>query len=135
MTRRADATVRRPGTRIVPMVRTSAKSAETGKKPGGRAPAPPVEAPGPADQVNLTDEESRIMPNAAGGFDRCYNAQAVVAADSLLVVAGDVVQAPNDKQQVPPMLGQLAALPRKLGKAETLLADTGYSARPTSMRA
>ena len=104
----------------------AAKSAETGKKPGGRPPAPPVEAPGPADQVNLTDEESRIMPIAAGGFEQCYNAQAVVAADSLLVVAGDVVQAPNDKQQVQPMLGALAALPGELGKAETLLADTGY---------
>ncbi|HEY1933534.1 MAG TPA: IS1182 family transposase [Acetobacteraceae bacterium] len=108
------------------MAARAAKSAETGKKPGGRPPAPPTEAPGPADQVNLTDEESRIMPVAAGGFGQCYNAQAVVAADSLLVVAGDVVQAPNDKQQVQPMLGALAALPGELGKAETLLADTGY---------
>lgn len=108
------------------MAARAAKSAETGKKPGGRPPAPPVEAPGPADQVNLTDEESRIMPVAAGGFEQCYNAQAVVAADSLLVVACEVVQSPNDKQQVQPMLGQLAALPGELGKAETLLADTGY---------
>lgn len=108
------------------MAARAAKSAATGKKPGGRPPAPPVEAPGPADQVNLTDEESRIMPVAAGGFDQCYNAQAAVAADSLLVVAGDVVQATNDKQQVQPMLGALAALPGELGKAETLLADTGY---------
>jgi transposase len=108
------------------MAARAAKSAETGKKPGGRPPAPPVEAPGPADQVNLTDEESRIMPIAAGGFEQCYNAQAVVAADSLLVVAGDVAQAPNDKQQVQPVLGQLAALPREFGKAGTLLADTGY---------
>jgi transposase len=108
------------------MAARAAKSAETGKKPGGRPPAPPVEAPGAADQVNLTDEESRIMPMAAGGFEQCYNAQAVVAADSLLVVAGDVVQAPNDKQQLQPMLGALAALPGELGKAEILLADTGY---------
>jgi transposase len=108
------------------MAARAAKSVETGKKPGGRPPAPPVEAPGPADQVNLTDEESRIMPTAGGGFEQCYNAQAVVAADSLLVVAGDVVQAPNDKQQLQPMLGELAVLPGELGKAETLLADTGY---------
>jgi hypothetical protein len=31
------------------------------------------------EQVNLTDEESRIMKVAGGGFDQCYNAQAVVA--------------------------------------------------------
>jgi transposase len=108
------------------MAARAAKSAETGKKPGGRPPAPPVAAPGPADQVNLTDEASRIMPVAGGGFEQCYNAQAVVAEGSLLVVAGDVVQAPNDKQQVQPMLEALAALPEALGEPETLLADTGY---------
>jgi transposase len=108
------------------MAARAAKSAETGKKPGGRRPVLPVEAPGAADQVNLTDEDSRIMPVAAGGFEQCYNAQAVVSADNLLVIAADVVQAPNDKQQVQPMLGALAALPGELGKAETLLADTGY---------
>ena len=37
-----------------------------------------------------------------------------------------MVQAPNDKQQVEPMLDKLCALPGELGKAETLLADTGY---------
>src|SRR6202521_2076027 len=75
------------------MAARAAKTAATGKKPGGRPPAPPVEGPLPTDQVNLTDEESRIMPVAGGGFEQCYNAQAVVAADSLLVVAADVVQA------------------------------------------
>jgi len=108
------------------MAAREAKTATTGKKPGGRPPAPPVETPGPSDQVNLTDEESRIMPVAGGGFEQCYNAQAVVAAGSLLVVAGDVAQAPNDKQQVQPMLDALAALPETLGEVESLLADTGY---------
>jgi hypothetical protein len=56
------------------------------------------------DQINLTDEDSRIMPVAGGGFEQCYNAQAVVATESLLVIATDVVQAPNDKQQIAPML-------------------------------
>jgi hypothetical protein len=104
----------------------AAKAAATGQKPRGRPPEPPVEGPGSADQVNLTDEESRIMPVPGGGFEQCYNAQACVAAGCLLVVATDVVQAANDKQQVEPMLGQLAALPAALGQVETLLADTGY---------
>jgi transposase len=103
-----------------------AKAAQTGKKPGGRAPKPPVEGPLGTDQVNLTDEESRIMPVADGGFEQCYNAQAVVAADSLLVIAADVVQAPNDKQQIEPMLGKIAELPAELGKVGELLADNGY---------
>jgi transposase len=103
-----------------------AKSAATGKKPGGKPPQPPAEGPLPSDQVNLTDEDSRIMPVAGGGFEQCYNAQAAVAAGSLLVVAIDVIQAANDKQQVEPMLGKLAALPERLDEVETLLADSGY---------
>ena len=103
-----------------------AKAAATGRKPRGKPPQPPVEGPRPTDQVNLTDEQSRIMPVAGGGFEQCYNAQAAVAAGSLLVVAADVVQATNDKRQLVPMLGKLAALPADLGKPETLLADTGY---------
>src|SRR6202043_4091997 len=119
------------------MAARGAKAAQTGKKPGGRVPQPPVEGPLPTDQVNLTDEESRIMPiphsdtlgvrqpnakMAGGGFEQCYNAQAAVAADSLLVVAADVVQAPNDKQQLEPMLGKIAELPAALGKVGELLA-------------
>ena len=57
------------------------------------------------------------MPVAGGGFEQCYNAQAVVTADSMLVIAADVVQAPNDKQQIKPMLNQIGGLPDSLGKA------------------
>ncbi len=103
-----------------------AKTAATGKKPGGKPPQPPAPGPLPADQINLTDEESRIMPVAGGGFEQCYNAQAAVAQGSLLVIAGDVVQASNDKQQIEPMLGKIAALPEELGQTATLLADSGY---------
>jgi hypothetical protein len=104
----------------------AAKAQASGKKPGGKPPTPPVAGPGPSDQINLTDEDSRIMPVAGGGFEQCYNAQAVVAADSLLVVAADVVQTANDKQQLEPMLGELAALPADLGRAQTMLGDNGY---------
>ena len=103
-----------------------AKAAATGKKPRGKPPAPPVEGAQPKDQINLTDEDSRIMPVAGGGFDQCYNAQAVVATESLLVIAGEVVQAPNDKQQIAPMLEKIDALSEQFGRPETLLADNGY---------
>ncbi len=76
--------------------------------------------------MNLTDEESRIMKVAGGGFDQCYNAQAVVATGSLLIVASDVTQATNDKQQLQPMIEKLQALPKELGRAKHLLADNGY---------
>jgi transposase len=97
-----------------------------GKKPGGKKPSPPASGPSPADQINLTDGDSRIMPVAGGGFEQCYNAQAVVAEGSLLVVAAEVVQAPNDKQQLVPMVDKITALPEELGRPDTLLADSGY---------
>src|SRR5271165_4220892 len=108
------------------MAAREARTAETGKKPRGKPPAPPTEGPLPTDQVNLTDAESCIMPAAGGGFEQGYNAQAAVAAGSLLAVAVDVVQAPNDKNQVEPMLEKIGALPEGLGKVDHLLADTGY---------
>jgi hypothetical protein len=42
-----------------------AKAQATGKKAGGRPPQPPAEGPLPTDQINLTDDDSRIMRVAA----------------------------------------------------------------------
>jgi hypothetical protein len=86
----------------------------------------PTAGPSPEYQINLTDEESRIMPIAGGGFEQCYNVQAVVDTETLLVVVPQVTQAANDKQQVTPMLEKLKALPEALNQAEQLLADAGY---------
>ena len=107
------------------MAQRTAKTAAAGKKPRGRVPQPPAKGPLSTDQVNLTDKDSRIMPVAGGGFEQCYNTQAAVAADSLLVIAADVTQAPNDKQQLEPMLNKIADLPDTLGTVGALLADNG----------
>ena len=79
-----------------------------------------------SDQINLTDEESRIMAVAGGGFEQCYNAQAGVDADTMLVVATTLTQAPNDKSEVQPMIKVLQEQAPKLGEAKTLIAETGY---------
>ena len=78
------------------------------------------------DQVNLTDEESRIMPVAGGGFDQCYNAQAGVDVESLLLFGQHLSQNPNDKLEIAPALAVLTALPETLGTVDSLLADAGY---------
>jgi len=99
---------------------------KAGKKPRGRDPKPPMGGPRDQDQVNLTDPQSRIMPVTGKGFDQCYNAQAAVDTESMLVTSVHVTQATNDKQQVMPLLNALTALPASLGKVAHLLADTGY---------
>jgi len=97
-----------------------------GKKPRGREPKPPEPGPNASDQVNLTDEESRIMPTSGGGFEQCYNAQANVDTDTMLAVSTHVSQATNDKQEIEPALETLGSLPSTLGKVSDLCADTGY---------
>ncbi|MBV8647718.1 IS1182 family transposase [Paludibacterium sp.] len=101
------------------------KQKKTGKKPGGKPPKPPTGGVKPEDQVNLTDEESRIMPVSGGGFEQAYNAQAAVG-ENMLVVVPFVTQAANDKEQVVPLLEKLAAMPESLPTAERLLTDNGF---------
>lgn len=107
------------------MTRRAAREKDSGKKPGGKPPKAPTPGPKDSDQVNLTDEESRIMPVAGGGFEQAYNAQAAVDAETMLVI-GTGTQAPNDKEQVEPMLETLEAQAERLGSAERLIADTGF---------
>jgi transposase len=104
-----------------------AKEEETGKKSGGKDPKHP-EGPAPRgkDQVNLTDEESRIMPISGGGFEQCYNAQAAVDVESHLIVISNVTQQTNDKGELRPALEAIERLPEGLPHPEKLLADAGY---------
>jgi hypothetical protein len=91
------------------------KKEKTGKKPGGKPPKAPEPDPRPKDQVNLTDEESRIMPASGGGFMQAYNAQACVDIATLLIVATHMTQKPNDKQQIDPAIAELEKLPEEMG--------------------
>jgi hypothetical protein len=103
-----------------------AKVKETGKKPRGPKPKPPKSGPRKKDQVNLTDEESRIMPTSGKGFVQAYNAQAAVDVDTMIIVESHVTQASNDKKEIIPTLSALEALPESLGKVDSILADAGY---------
>lgn len=102
------------------------KQQHTGKKPGGKPPAPPLDEPQDKDQVNFTDEESRIMPTPGGSFDQNYNAQIAVDMDSYLIVHNHLTQHANDKQEVKPFLEAVQQLPRDLGRVEDIVADAGY---------
>src|SRR5213593_4202806 len=85
---------------------------ETGKKMGGRPPqVPDPEQAKPEDsaQRNFADPDSRIMPDGAnkGSFVQAYNAQIAVDAEAQIIVAAEVTQEANDKQQLAPMLEQV----------------------------
>jgi len=89
------------------------KEAKRGKKYGGRPPRvpdPEAARPGPREQRNFTDPESRIMMDGATrSFVQAYNAQAAVDSGSQVIVAASVTQEANDKRQLRPLLAQIAA--------------------------
>lgn len=107
------------------MAERARKEQETGKKPRGKQPQPPVSGPTAKDQVNLTDGDSRIMPTSTG-FEQCYNAQAGVDVTTKIIVSAHVTQEPNDKQQMKPTLEKLGALSKELGEVTGLISDSGY---------
>lgn len=75
-------------------------------------------------QWNFTDPESRIMRNSDKAFVQAYNAQVVVDADSLFIVAGDLTQQSADAPHLKSMVTQTeenTQLP-----IQNLLADAGY---------
>jgi len=84
---------------------------------------PETAKPQPKDQYNFTDPESRIM-RGADGFVQGYNAQAAVDSELQLIVGQTVTQAPNDKEQLLPMV---AVIQEQSGqRPEQVLADSGY---------
>jgi len=105
------------------------QEARTGKKSGGRDPQiPDAEKAQPVDtaQRNFTDPESRIMPDGAhkGSFVQGYNAQIAVDSAAQIIVAAEITQQTNDKQQLAPMLEQVE---QNLGAPpKAASADAGY---------
>jgi transposase len=108
------------------MAKRQEKAEKTGKKPAGKVPREPSDQPRATDQVNLTDEESRIMPQSGGGFVQAYNAQAMVDIDTMLIVGTHVSQCCNDKKELVPALAILEKLPESVARITDILADTGY---------
>lgn len=100
---------------------------ESGKKKRGRKPKQPKKKPEAEAKANITDPQSRIMKTRTG-YVQGYNAQAVVTEEQI-IVAADVTQEENDKQQLHPMLEQAQAELSEAGvedKVRTALQDAGY---------
>ena len=103
------------------MEQRKAKEKRTGKKTRGKTPKEPTNIPEKRDQYNFTDPESRIMKTSKG-FDQCYNGQAAVNDDMVIVGAYSNSHA-NDKQEFLPTIN---TIPNELGEITNAVADTGY---------
>lgn len=91
----------------------------------GTEPKAPTSSPKGDKQINLTDGESRIMRKSKrSSFEQSYNAQAVVDAETMLIVGQRVSQSAVDNNELIP---DIEAIPDELGKPREVLADSGYA--------
>jgi len=84
------------------------------------------EVPADNKQYNFTDPESGIMKANNKGWDQCGNAQAAVDSKKQIIVACDVTDESNDKQQFEPMLEQTQENVGEDKKIKSVSADSGY---------
>ena len=84
----------------------AAKEEATGKKLRGRKPKEPDPTPSEKAKANVTEPDSRIMKTRKG-YVQAYNAQAG-ATEEQIIVAAEVTQAPNDVNELHPMLKKTA---------------------------
>jgi transposase len=82
---------------------TAAERERRGKKRRGKASQPVVETPDDKAQSNFTEPELHIMRTNNKGWEYCGNAQASVDGAYQIILACDVSDATNDKQQAEPM--------------------------------
>jgi transposase len=108
-----------------------------GQQRRGKEPGPVVEEPADKAQTNFTDPEMKIMKMNNKGWDYCGNAQVTVDGSFQIIVACDVTDAANDKQQAVPLAAATRAqldqagieLPRDAaGQVQKIPAtlDSGY---------
>jgi len=103
--------------------RRAQAEAEAKNEAGGVDESPKSVEPKPTAQINFTDADSRIMVDKKT-FVQAYNAQAAVDSKSQVIVANDVTNQSNDKQQVKPMVSAIRANLDVV--PDHLSADTGY---------
>ena len=80
-----------------------AERQRTGQTRRGKAPTPVEDSPDDKAQRNFTDPELHIMRTNNKGWEYCGTAQASVDGACQVIVACDVTDATNDKQQAEPM--------------------------------
>jgi transposase len=97
-----------------------------GKPKDGQGSEPPKAVPPAKAQYNFTDPTTKIMKVSNKGFDQCGNAQAVVDREHQIIVAADVTNQANDKQQFQPMVAQAQKNVGRGHRIDQISSDSGY---------
>src|SRR6267143_2097222 len=86
-----------------------AERKRTGQQRRGKAPKPVEDTPDAKAQMSFTDPELHIMRTNNKGWEYCGNAQVSVDGTCQIILACDVTDAPNDKQQAEPLAQAIQA--------------------------
>jgi len=111
--------------------REAARAREAERQQQGQPPSgidPEQAKPEPKTQYNFTDPDSHIMKVSNKGWDQCMNAELAVN-ENQIIVAADVTDQTNDKQQVRPMVEQMRQNVAAAGvteKVREMVADSGF---------
>jgi transposase len=121
----AQAKAREKAERAAYEAKVAARAGRTGRAKG-KHPKPPDATPGPEEQSNLCDPDSRLMRQSQHHeYRQAYNAQAVVDAEgSQLILGARISQCASDRKELG---ANVEAIPAALGRPATVLADNGYA--------
>lgn len=121
----AQAKARAAAERADYQAKVTAREARKGRAKG-KQPKPPNDTPGPDEQSNLSDPDSRLMRKSKRyEYRQAYNAPAVVDAEgSQLILGARVSQCASDRGE---LVATIEAIPAAVGRPETALADHGYA--------
>ena len=105
--------------------KVAARERRTGRAKG-KHPKPPDETPRAEEQSNLGDPDRRLMRRSKHHeFCQAYNAQAVVdAGGSRLILGARVGNCAAGRNE---LVADIQAIPKALGRPETVLADNGHA--------
>jgi transposase len=114
------------GPAVVPKQREEENAKNQDKPEGGRKAKSVPDVPADNKQYNFTDPQSKIMKVSNKGWDQCVSAQAAVDSRNQIIVACDVTDQANDKQQFEPMLEKAQENVGKDKKIKAASADSSY---------
>jgi transposase len=104
--------------------REKENSKDDDRAKGGRKPKNVSDIPEDKKQYNFTDPDSKIMKVSNKGWEQCSSAEATVDSKNQIIVACDVTDETNDKQQFEPMLEKTQA---NVGEDKTIRAASADS--------
>jgi transposase len=83
-----------------------------------------------AKTANLTDPDSKFMMNKKGRIEQAYNGQIAVDSKHKLILATNISQAPDDINELQPMIERIENTVGELPEGTEISLDNGYYCGP-----